>query len=84
MSMLGESNSNEIRNAIYPFLDIRNFEHKQSGIVDKVIRARVEGATTRWFSLLAAYSQRNIIALGRVSPEFKAWLISSGWKESDF
>lgn len=80
----GIGNPNEMRNAIYPFLDIRDPLHKQSGITDKIIRARVEGMTTRWFSLLVPYSRENIVQISSRVPEFKTWLISNGWKEDDF
>lgn len=73
----------ELRNAIYPFLDIRDGKIKKSGIVEKVIRARIEPAGAR-FRDLDLYSRKNITELGRRVPEFKAWLLSNGWKEQDF
>lgn len=73
----------ELRNAIYPFLDIRDGRIKQSGIVEKVIRARIDPVGAR-FRDLDLYSRKNIAELGRRVPEFKSWLISNGWKEQDF
>lgn len=83
-ALLVESTSElEIRNAVYPFLDIRGGNIKKSGIVEKVIRARIEPEGAR-FRDLDLYSRKNIIELGRRVPEFKAWLMSNGWKEEDF
>lgn len=73
----------ELRNAIYPFLDIREGKIKKSGIVEKIIRARIEPDGAR-FRDLDLYSRKNIAELGRRVPEFKKWLLSNGWKEQDF
>ncbi|MFZ1627067.1 MAG: hypothetical protein WAT81_04660 [Candidatus Moraniibacteriota bacterium] len=73
----------ELRTAVYPFLDIRDERIKQSGIVEKIIRARINPTGVR-FRDLDIYSRKNIAELGRRVPEFKAWLLSNGWKEQDF
>lgn len=83
-SLLVESTTPaELRTAIYPFLGIKGGRIKQSGIVEKVIRARIEPDAAR-FRDLDLYSRKNITELGRRVPEFKAWLIANGWKETDF
>jgi hypothetical protein len=81
--LVGSASDADLRNAIYPFLNIRDGKIKKSGIVEKVIRARVEPAGAR-FRDLDLYSRKNIAELGKRVPEFKTWLISNGWKASDF
>ncbi|MFA9262383.1 MAG: hypothetical protein ACEQSB_03445 [Undibacterium sp.] len=73
----------EIRNAVYPFLDIRNPLHKRSGIVERVLRSRLERGGTR-FQEMDLYSWKNVSELGMRVPEFKSWLMENGWKNSDF
>ncbi len=81
--LLVDASQNEIRNALYPFFDIKSPEAKRSGIVERVIRARLEAPKAR-FRDLDLYSKKKITELGRNVPEFKDWLISNGWKEKDF
>lgn len=81
--LVDETTDFELRNAVYPFLGIRDEKMKQGGIVEKVILSRTEPAAAR-FRDLDLYSRKNITELGRRVPEFKTWLISNGWKEQDF
>jgi len=36
------------------------------------------------FTGLDIYSKIDIITLANTVPEFKAWLVSNGWKDTDF
>ena len=81
--LLVDADQNRLRNALYPFLSIKSPEAKQSGIVERIIRARLETPTAR-FRDLDLYSKKKIVELGRRVPEFKSWLVSNGWKEKDF
>lgn len=81
--LLVDASSREIRNALYPFFDIRSDEAKQSGIVERVLRSRLDAPMARYRDL-DLYSKKKITELGRKVPEFRAWLVSNGWKEADF
>jgi hypothetical protein len=81
--LLASTTASELRHAVYPFLDIRDKRLLQNGIVERVIRSRFQQDLIR-FRDLDMYSRKNVTELGRKVPEFQAWLISNGWKESDF
>lgn len=79
----GSPNAFQLRNAVYPFFDIRDPRQKESGIVEKIIRSRIERPVSE-FQNLSPTSRKNIVRLGETVPEFKSWLLSNGWKEEDF
>ncbi|TXH04401.1 MAG: hypothetical protein E6R05_02710 [Candidatus Moraniibacteriota bacterium] len=81
--LLVDAKDGELRNALYPFFNIKSPEAKRSGIVERVIRARLDAPGAR-FRDLDLYSKKKVTELGRRVPEFKSWLMENGWKDADF
>lgn len=81
--LVGSSTNNEIRNAVFPFFDLKPTINGEKTIIDRILRARTEKPASRYRDL-DIDSLRNIVALGNKVPEFKAWLVSNGWAEDDF
>lgn len=86
LAMLDEANPEDIRTALYPILDLDTKGRLlPTSIIHKVIDSRFEpkpvdiGSTN-----MDIYSKRNTLRLAKKVPEFKDWLISNGWVESDF
>ena len=80
--LVSSSTTFELRNAVYPFLDIKDPLQK-SGIVNKILNSRYQNPGSR-FADLDIFSKNNIVKLGKKVIEFKIWLISNGWTENDF
>jgi hypothetical protein len=81
--LLSSSTSNELRNAIYPFLSFNSKKEKQVGMVAGIIGAKYRRSVSK-FAELSIDSNVNIVSLGNRVPEFKKWLIYNGWNENDF
>lgn len=81
--LIPSSNPFEIRNAIFPFLDYRVADTGLIPAVGKILRSRVEADHVRYEDL-SIYSKKTIVALSEKAPEFKEWLMTNGWNESDF
>ena len=81
--LLVDAEDGELRNALYPFLNVKGPEAKRSGIVERIIRARLDAPNAR-FRDLDSYSKKKIVELGQRVPEFKSWLMENGWKDADF
>ena len=77
------STSNELRNAVYPFLNFDSKKDKPKGIVAWIIGAKYQQSASK-FADLSIGSKKNIVSLGNKVLEFKKWLIYSGWNENDF
>lgn len=88
LALIDGANPADIRHALYPILD---FDMKgrvlSTSILHRIVQSRSEpilpperiGETN-----MDIYSKRNTLRLARIVPEFKAWLMSNGWVESDF
>lgn len=72
----------ELRNAIYPFFDIKNGAHL-GGLLKNMLDARFNRNGNR-FRDLDIYSFNNISSLASKVPEFKVWLMRNGWTDADF
>ncbi len=82
--LIESTNSNQLRSAIYPFLDLSSKVNKKTGsILDKVLKAKFKESVSR-FEDLNIYSTINIVKIANIVPEFKAWLMLNGWVEADF
>lgn len=73
----------ELRNAVYPFFDIRIPINKKDGLVGKILNSKFERIDSRFMDL-DIYSFKNISSIANKVPEFKTWLILNGWLEGDF
>ncbi len=73
----------EIRNAVFPFLDFHVEENGSVPVVGRILRSRVEPDHIRYADL-SIYSRVTILSLAEKVLEFKVWLLSNGWSESDF
>jgi hypothetical protein len=80
--LLPEKKREEMKTALLPFLATEK-AHEKSGFIRKVLDARFDIPVSR-FRDLDIYSNQNIKNLGLEVPEFRAWLLSNGWTESDF
>lgn len=65
--------------ALQPIINLGVFKKKQTDIVGKIL-----GASKGSLVDIDMYGKRNIATLGNTVPEFKKWLLSNGWVESDF
>lgn len=81
--LLSSSTSNELRNAIYPFLSFDSTKDKLNGVTARIIAAKYQNPQSK-FASLNIDSKKNIISIGNRVPEFKKWLIYNGWGETDF
>lgn len=88
LAILDGADPRDVRAALYPILD---FDMKgrviPNSILYKVIQSRSEAALPPeqiGDTNMDLYSKRNTVRLARIVPEFKTWLISNGWIESDF
>jgi len=73
----------ELRNAIYPFFDFKPASEMPNELVNKILNSRFAVSRSR-FSDLDISSRQNIVELGNRVPEFKSWLKTNGWRNSDF
>lgn len=88
LAIIDGADPRDVRSALYPVLD---FDMKgrvlPTSILHRVIGSRSEtklppervGETN-----MDIYSKRNTLRLAGIVPEFKTWLMSNGWVESDF
>ncbi|MFZ1627066.1 MAG: hypothetical protein WAT81_04655 [Candidatus Moraniibacteriota bacterium] len=88
LAIVDGANPKDVRSALYPILD---FDMKgrvlSTSILHRIIESRSEpklppdriGETN-----MDIYSKRNTLRLAGIVPEFKTWLMSNGWVESDF
>lgn len=88
LAIIDGADPRDVRTALYPVLD---FDMKgrvlPTSILHEVIKSRTEpklppariGETN-----MGIYSKRNTLRLASIVPEFKTWLMSNGWVESDF
>lgn len=88
LALIDGANPADVRQALYPILD---FDMKgrvlSTSILHRIVESRSEpilpperiGETN-----MDIYSKRNTLRLARIVPEFKTWLMSNGWVESDF
>lgn len=86
LAILDTAKPEEIRSALYPILDTSpTGDISKMGILKKVLDSRFERKPAKvGDSNMDLYSKRNQVRLGKKIPEFKTWLISGGWTESDF
>lgn len=68
-----------LKKSLQPILAFDTKKTNPQGIVQGIINAKDDK-----FTGYDIYSKKNITALARKVPEFKAWLISNGWKSEDF
>lgn len=79
LSLVSPGSTDALRIALQPILEFDTNRTKPEGIIIGIINAKDSK-----FDGLDIYSKINITTLGNLVPEFKEWLISNGWKESDF
>ena len=73
----------QIRNAVYPFLNIDTHGEAAKGIIGTILRSKNNGEVLRFLDL-NAYSRINLIAIAKRVPEFKGWLMVNGWGKENF
>jgi hypothetical protein len=87
LAILPRSNPLEIREALYPIidLDLKKTKIIQNSIIHKILDSKHEPQPKNiGDSNLDIYSKRNTLRLASMVPGFKKWLIDNGWKEGDF
>jgi len=85
--ILDSSTTEEIKVALDPILsfDIKKPSSYKGSVIIKIINSRfeqkLEGSN---YVRMDIYSKRNVLLIASRVPEFKAWLMSNGWTETDF
>jgi hypothetical protein len=88
LAILDGADPRDVRTALYPILD---FDMKDRVLADSILHKVIQSRTEPKLPVervgetnMDIYSKRNTLRLARIVPEFKAWLMSNGWVESDF
>jgi len=87
MALLEGDRSADIKKALYPILDLdlKKIKISERGIITKVLDTKLEQRPSDIEDVnLDLYGKTNTLRLAKKVPEFKTWLMSNGWTESDF
>lgn len=85
LTLDSSSTAAEIQQALFPILDYAASTNKPTGIMEKIVNARLEKEPQTAAEIdFDIYGRRNVVMLGEKVPEFKSWLMKNGWQESDF
>lgn len=87
LAILDSSTKEEVKTALLPILnfDTKKQNQQNEKVISRIVEAKFEQKpedVTR--TRMDVYSKRNILLLTSRVPEFKSWLMSNGWAESDF
>ena len=87
LAILDSSTTEEMKTALGPILsfDTGKPNSYKGSVIIKILNSRFEqkpeGIIYRRMDI---YSKSNVLLIASRVPEFKAWLLSTGWTESDF
>lgn len=87
LAILNSSTSDEIKVALSPILsfDTKKPNSYKGSVIRKIINSRLEEKPAKISDTKTSfYSKRNAQLLASKVPDFKVWLMSNGWVESDF
>jgi len=87
LAVLDSSTAEEIKVALTPILsfDTKKPSSYKGSVIRKIINSKfeqkLEGSN---YVRMDIYSKWNVLLIANKVPEFKSWLMSNGWTESDF
>lgn len=83
LALFTESKSEDIKVALQPILDFDIRARAPVYIVQKILNSKEERKDPLGLPMVEMYSKKNVVTLAGKVPEFKEWLLRSGWTEAD-